>query len=97
MGIHHNARTCPRSRELIIHRMDAQEQSVQDVAGSLGISERRAYKWLVRYRGQGRLGLVRSTMARILQEAEWESCRAWVVCLLSEDFPLLNNVMRIHT
>ena len=112
MDIHHNALTCPRSRELIIQRVKEQGQSVQDVAQSLGISERTVYKWLARYRAQGllglqdrscrprrsprqtprrdreaicrfrrrrmvaaeiaaRLGLARSTVARILQQAGW--------------------------
>ena len=57
MDIHHNARTCPRSRKLIIQRVKEHGQSVQDVAQSLGISERTVYKWLARYRAQGRLGL----------------------------------------
>ena len=57
MDIHHNALTCPRSRELIIQRVKEQGQSVQDVAQSLGISERTVYKWLARYRAQGLLGL----------------------------------------
>ena len=112
MDIHHNARTCPRSRELIIQRVKEQGQSVQEVAQSLGISERTVYKWLARYQAQGRagledrssrpariarqtprrvreaiyrlrrrrmvaaeiaarLGLARSTVARILQQAGW--------------------------
>ena len=112
MDIHYNARTCPRSRELIIQRVKEQGQSVQEVAQSLGISERTVYKWLARYQAQGRagledrssrpariarqtprrvreaiyrlrrrrmvaaeiaarLGLARSTVARILQQAGW--------------------------
>ena len=57
MDIHQNARTCPRSRELIIQRVQQHGQSVQEVAQSLGISERTVCKWLARYRAQGRLGL----------------------------------------
>ena len=57
MDIHYNARTCPRSRELIIQRVKEQGQSVQEVAQSLGISERTVYKWLARYQAQGRAGL----------------------------------------
>ena len=57
MDIHHNAQTCPRSRELISQRVKEQGQSVQEVAQSLGISERTVYKWLARYQAQGRAGL----------------------------------------
>ena len=57
MDIHYNARTYPRSRELIIQRVKEQGQSVQEVAQSLGISERTVYKWLARYQAQGRAGL----------------------------------------
>ncbi len=112
MDIHQNARTCPRSRELIIQRVKEQGQTVLEVAQSLGVSERTVYKWLARYRAQGllglqdrscrprrsprktprrdwkaicrfrrrrmvaaeiaaRLGLARSTVARILQQAGW--------------------------
>ncbi len=53
MDIQDNARTCPRSRELIIQRVKEQGQSVQEVAQSLGISERTVYKWLSRYQAQG--------------------------------------------
>ena len=62
MDIHHNARTCPRSRKLIIQRVKEHGQSVQDVAQSLGISERTVYKWLARYRAQGPNRLVRDSL-----------------------------------
>ena len=112
MDIHHNARTCPRSRELIIQRIQQEGQSASEVADSLGISERTVYKWLARYRVEGsagledrssrpkrvprqtrrqdreaiyglrrrrmvvaeiaaRLGLARSTVVRIVQQAGW--------------------------
>ncbi len=36
MDIHYNARTCPRSRELIIQRVKEQGQSVREVASLRG-------------------------------------------------------------
>ena len=56
MDLHKNARSCPKSRALLVKRMLAGEKP-KDVAEALGLSERTAYKWLRRYREEGLDGL----------------------------------------
>jgi transposase InsO family protein len=57
MNIHKNARTTPRSRALMVHRVVHEHWSVSAVAIALGVSERTVYKWLARYRAEGWAGL----------------------------------------
>src|SRR5258705_6471091 len=65
MNIHKNARTTPRSRALLIHRVFMEKWPVAEVARSIGVSERTVYKWLARYRAEGVAGLQdRSSAAR---------------------------------
>ena len=56
MNIHSNARTCPNSRAVIVEHMEASAWS-PDLAAAMGISTRTGYKWLRRYREEGREGL----------------------------------------
>lgn len=56
MNVHKNARTTPRSREAMVRRIGAGEP-VASVAAGFGISERRAYVWLARWRSEGAAGL----------------------------------------
>ena len=65
MNAHKNARTTPRSRALLVHRVLHEHWPVSAVAIAFGISERTVYKWLARYRTQGVAGLQdRSSAAR---------------------------------
>ena len=65
MNIHKNARTTPRSRAMLIHRVLVERWPVAEVALSFGVSERTVYKWLARYRAHGAAGLQdRSSAAR---------------------------------
>ena len=65
MNIHKNARTTPRSRAMLIHRVLVERWPVAEVALSFGVSERTVYKWLARYRAHGTAGLQdRSSVAR---------------------------------
>lgn len=65
MNIHKNARTTPRSRAMLIHRVLVERWPVAEVALSFGVSERTVYKWLARYRVHGAAGLQdRSSAAR---------------------------------
>jgi transposase InsO family protein len=65
MNIHKNARTTPRSRALMVHRVLGEKWPVSEVAMSVGVSERTVYKWLARYRTEGTAGLLdRSSAAR---------------------------------
>lgn len=56
MDIHENARSCPASRELLVTRV-MQGLTVAQAAESIGLSERQAYRWLARFRAEGRSGL----------------------------------------
>jgi transposase InsO family protein len=57
MKLHANARTCPKSRRLLVSRVRDQGWSVMAAAEAAGISERSAYRWLRRFRGEGEAGL----------------------------------------
>ena len=54
MQIHRNAKTTPKSRSEIIHRVTREGQPIQRVAGVFGISRPTVRKWLRRL-GLGRL------------------------------------------
>ena len=57
MNIHKNARTTPRSRAMLVHRVLREHWPVSAVAIAFGVSERTVYKWLARYRAEGVAGL----------------------------------------
>ncbi len=56
MKLHGNARTCPKSRRLLIDRLEG-EWSLTEAAEAAGVSERTAAKWLARWRTEGETGL----------------------------------------
>lgn len=56
MDIHSNARTCPASRALLVDRVK-NGWRVADASRAAGISRTTAYKWLRRFRDEGRAGL----------------------------------------
>lgn len=57
MDIHQNARTCPASRMLLVSRVRS-GSSVSSAAEAAGVSRRTAFKWLARYRAEGKPGLL---------------------------------------
>ena len=57
MKLHANARTCPKSRRLLVERIDA-GWSVIDAAEAAGISDRTARRWMARWRAEGADGLL---------------------------------------
>jgi transposase InsO family protein len=57
MKLHGNARTCPKSRRLLVDRVSDQCWSVAAAAEAAGVSERTAYRWLSRWREEGVDGL----------------------------------------
>jgi transposase InsO family protein len=57
MKLHANARTCPNSRRLLVHRIEEQGWSLTKAAAAAGVSERSARKWLARWRAEGVSGL----------------------------------------
>jgi transposase len=58
MMLHANARTCPKSRRLLVDRVMEQGWSVTEAAMAAGVSDRTVYRWLRRFRELGEAGLV---------------------------------------
>jgi transposase InsO family protein len=58
MILHGNARTCPKSRRLLVERIESSSWSVEEAADAAGVSERTAYRWLKRWRDEGLVGLL---------------------------------------
>jgi transposase InsO family protein len=57
MKLHGNARTCPKSRRLLVERLEG-GWSLTEAAEAAGVSERTAAKWLARWRAAGEAGLL---------------------------------------
>jgi len=58
MKLHGNARTCPKSRRLLVERIGSKTWSLAAAAEAAGVSERTAYRWLKRWREEGESGLL---------------------------------------
>jgi len=58
MKLHGNARTCPKSRKLLVERIESKSWSLTAAAAAAGVSERTAYRWLKRWREEGERGLL---------------------------------------
>ena len=57
MNVHKNARLTPQGRLLMVVRIEEEGWKVADAAAAAGLSERRAYEWLKRYRAGGEIAL----------------------------------------
>ena len=57
MKLHANARTCPKSRRLLVERIEGHAWSLAAAAAAAGVSERTAAKWLARWQAEGESGL----------------------------------------
>jgi transposase InsO family protein len=57
MRLRRNARTCPRSRRLLVGRVLDRDWSLGAAAAAAGVSERTAAKWVARDRAEGDAGL----------------------------------------
>ena len=57
MNVHKNARLTPQGRLLMVRRIDEQGWRVGDAAVAAGLSTRRTYEWLKRYRAGGEIAL----------------------------------------
>ena len=57
MRLHSNAKTTPAGRWLLVERVREKGWTVRQAAEAAGISLRTGYKWLSRYREEGRSGL----------------------------------------
>jgi len=58
MKLHGNARTCPKSRKLLVERILEEGWSLRQAAQAAGISQRTAAKWLARFKVEGETGLL---------------------------------------
>jgi len=58
MKLHGNARTCPKSRKLLVERVVDDGWSLTAAAAAAGVSERTGWRWLKRFRDEGEPGLV---------------------------------------
>ena len=61
MKLHANARTCPKSRRLLVDRIEG-GWSVMEAAEAAGITDRTARRWLKRWRAEGAAGLAGSLL-----------------------------------
>ena len=57
MKLHGNARSCPKSRRLLVDRVEGDGWSLTAAAEAAGVSERTAAKWMARWRAEGEAGL----------------------------------------
>jgi len=57
MNLHKHARLSPRGRALLVERILVQGMRVEEAAHAAGVSVRTAYKWLKRFKEEGREGL----------------------------------------
>lgn len=58
MHVHRNAKITPKGRAVLVEHVLARGWPVARAAQASGVSVRTAYKWLARYRAEGRAGLV---------------------------------------
>ena len=58
MKLHANARSCPKSRQLLVDRVEREGWSVMEAAEAAGITDRTARRWLARWRAEGPVGLL---------------------------------------
>ena len=58
MKLHGNARTCPRSRRLIVERVLEKGWTLTAAAEAAGVSVRTVSKWLACFRAEGEEGLL---------------------------------------
>jgi transposase len=58
MKLHANARTCPKSRRLLVSRVHEESWSLREAAEAAGVSDHTAAKWLARWHGEGARGLL---------------------------------------
>jgi transposase InsO family protein len=58
MKLHRNARTCPKSRKLLVWRILEESWSLTEAAAAAGVSERTARKWVARFQAEGDRGLL---------------------------------------
>jgi transposase InsO family protein len=82
MDLHENARSCPASRELMVRRVAEQGWSIGQAAGAAGVTSRTVYRWLARWRHEGKEGLRdRSSRPRRIPHRVGDSLIAQITAL----------------
>lgn len=80
MNTHKNARLTPRGRALLVDRVLVQGLRAQEAAQAAGVDVRTVYKWLKRYREEGRPGLEdRSSRPKRCPHQSSESVRQRII------------------
>jgi len=76
MKLHANARTCPKSRQVMVRRFLA-GRSREILAAEFAVSTRTVSKWVARYRAEGELGLLdRSSAPRRVHRTDRDRVEA---------------------
>jgi len=72
MNLHKNARTCQKSRALMVRRVLEENRPVSEVAEELGVSRRTVYKWVQRYCEGGEAALEDRSSNLVRSLTVWE-------------------------
>jgi len=83
MKLHANARSCPKSRRLLVDRVRA-GWSVMEAAEAAGITDRTARRWLARWRAEGAAGLLDRSSAPRQIPHKTPADRVSAICRLRE-------------
>jgi transposase InsO family protein/lambda repressor-like predicted transcriptional regulator len=82
MKLHRNAKLSVKGRELLIDRVERAGWSLTQAAEAAGVSDRTARKWLARYRGEGRMGLLDRSSAPVVVANRTDDHRIEVIAAL---------------
>ena len=83
MNLHANARTCPKSRRLLVDRIEA-GWSVMEAAEAAGITDRTARRWMKRWREEGAAGLLDRSSAPKRIPHKTSANRVSAICRLRQ-------------
>jgi transposase InsO family protein len=79
MKLHANARTCPKSRRLLVKRIEEEGWPPARAASAAGIAERTARKWVTRWRSEGEAGLLDRSSAPKTRPTQLPESRVKVI------------------
>lgn len=93
MNLHKNARTCPKSRALMVSRVLEEKRRVSEVAASMGVSRSTVYKWIRRYCAGGAAALEDGSSAP--REVPHRLGRDWVELIVEMRVEYRMTALRI--
>ena len=73
MKLHANARTCPKSRRLLVRRVDGEGSSLAAAAEAAGVSKTTAAKWVARWRRRARRVCSIAARRRVCGRRGWRA------------------------